>query len=66
MKNFTMQSVQLLIFVKCIFGLGSNCTTLLVQHIVNFRLVKQEQKGSGENSSVPTMLYSLTPALLID
>ena len=37
--------------------LVANCTTMLVLHIVNFSLVKQEQGGRGEYSSVaPIML----------
>ena len=29
--------------------LRSNCTILLVQHIVDFSLIKQEQRGHGKN-----------------
>ena len=43
--------------------LQPNFPTLLVQHIVNFILVKQEQRGRGENSGAePTMLSKLNPS----
>ena len=49
---------------KYAFMLGSNCPTLLVQHIVNFSLFNKNKEVVDENNDVePTMLSTLTPVL---
>ena len=40
------------VLVAAKLRLGSNCSTMLVQHIVNFSLVKQEQRGCGRKQLV--------------